>query len=657
VLIQSSLFGGIDDNEVINSAIDKTILEMYTKDVKKGDVIIKQGDLGDALYIVEWGEFDIIVDEEIILEDEEEPRKERKTVGVINKGECVGESALMYSTKRNATIKANKPSRVWVMDSAQFYRIRDLIKELINNKLEVTQNFLTKIPLFSKMKQHELMNLTQACREVKFKAGQILVDKKKKPEEDLFIIRQGTAWVVRDRRNSIAICKEEFLSEEDTFMRKMLNSEPLSQVKAKSDMQCLKISKDDFDMLVAPYLNKHNEDGDSSDEDSEPTEAAELPKDVSNRVPFELTDFKPIVLAGVGSFGYVVLVKVEKSEDKKEVAPPALALDDGDEDEDEKPDEVEKEEKQMEEKEDEKKESNPKVYALKLVEKTKAINTGQTEHMKNERRVMFLLDSPFIVKLYATYKDETYVYFLLESVLGGELFTLLRRERSFAEPVARFYMGCVVLAFEHMHSHSIIYRDLKPENLLIDKYGYLKLTDFGFAKKRNQTTSLCGTPDYLAPELIQGLVQNFGVDWWCLGVLLFEMLVGRVPFRDTEKMKMYEHILKSRPVVPAYITIDAQDLIFKLLDKNSYKRLGSGPKGAKDIKAQNWFSKEFEDNKEFEFSWPKLEERSNKAPYVPELESEEDCRHFDIQQEISGETPLIESLGGDPSVFDWAEEF
>jgi len=524
----------------------------------------------------------------------------------------------MYSTKRNATIKATVNSRVWVMDSAQFYRIRDLIKELSNKKLKENQSFLSKIPIFSKMKQHELMNLTQACREIKFKPGQILVDKKQKPEEDLFIIRQGTAWVVRDRRNSIAICQEEEVAEGDIFMRKMLHSDPLSRVKASSHMQCLKISKDDFDMLVAPYLNDPEGEG-KSDDESEPstTGEVELPRDVKNRVPYKLEDFQPIVVAGVGSFGHVVLVKVEK--------------------------------------EDENKEKKTEVYALKVVEKNKAINTGQTEHMKNERRVMFLLDSPFIVKLYATYKDETCVFFLLESVLGGELFSLLRKQLSFNEPVARFYLGCVVLAFEHMHDHNIIYRDLKPENLLIDKQGYVKLTDFGFAKKRNQTTSLCGTPDYLAPELIQGLVQNFGVDWWCLGVFLFEMLIGRVPFRDTEKMKMYEHILHSRPIIPNYVHIEGQDLIHKLLDKNAYRRLGSGPKGAKEVKAHPWFSKVFKDM--LGFTWPKLEGRTNQAPYVPELESDEDDRHFEVQQDMAGETALHESLQGDPTIYDWCEEF
>merc|ERR1712048_176072 len=122
---------------------------------------------------------------------------------------------------------------------------------------------------------------------------------------------------------------------------------------------------------------------------------------------------------------------------------------------------------------------------------------------KNERAVMLSLHSPFIVKLFGTYQDLTKVYFLMEAVLGGELFTVLRYNRKFSERTSRFYAGCCVLAFEHMHSKNIIYRDLKPENLLLDEKGFIKITDFGFAKKRNNTCTLCGTPEYLAPEVIR----------------------------------------------------------------------------------------------------------------------------------------------------------
>merc|ERR1719411_1665910 len=152
---------------------------------------------------------------------------------------------------------------------------------------------------------------------------------------------------------------------------------------------------------------------------------------------------------------------------------------------------------------------------------------------------MTLLDNDFTVRLEATYQDKTRVYFLMEAVLGGELFTVLRFNRKFSERTAKFYAGCCVLAFEHMQSKNILYRDLKPENLLLTDKGYIKLTDFGFAKKRNTTTTLCGTPEYIAPEMIRNWIQGFGVDWWALGILLYEIIFGHTPFRDDKERVAY----------------------------------------------------------------------------------------------------------------------
>merc|ERR1712241_1140506 len=144
-------------------------------------------------------------------------------------------------------------------------------------------------------------------------------------------------------------------------------------------------------------------------------------------------------------------------------------------------------------------------------------------------------------------KTHLAIYFLTEVVLGGELFTVLRYNRKFDKHATRFYCACVVMALEHLHSMDIIYRDLKPENLLLNSRGYLQLTDFGFAKKRNTTCTLCGTPQYLAREVIHNWVQSFACDWWALGVLLYEMVVGHAPFEDDENTKMYEKILVYEP--------------------------------------------------------------------------------------------------------------
>jgi len=603
VLIKCELFQ--DAFSASEYAVDAMIKEMYTQDVKENEILVRQGDVGDAFFLVEYGKLDVLVRQEKGAGGECETIK----VAEIKAGETVGEAALMYNTKRTATLQATKLTRVWIMDADQFHKIRILIRDFKKKRFAEQQKFLKTIPLFSRFKQRELMDLTQACHEVKFHPGETIISKEDNTDNDMYIIREGTAWVVRDRKKSISICQDEEVREGDYFMRMMRKNEDLASVKASSKVYCLKIRKDDFDFLASPYLVASDSlSSDSSDrEDDE-----ELPADWKNRVSYGLDDFEPLAVAGVGSFGHVVLVKVHKGEKKE-------------------------------------------VFALKLVEKNKAINMGQCGHMKNERRVMFMMDNPFIVKLYATYQDEMCVYFLQERVLGGEIFTLLRRETTFNESTARFYFGCVVLALEYMHSLDIIYRDLKPENLLITAKGYLKVTDFGFAKKRNQSTSLCGTREYLAPELITEGIQNFGVDWWCSGIFLYEMLIGQVPFRDSENRKLYEDILVSTPKFPNWVTIQSQELIHRLLEKNSFRRLGSGPRGAADIKQQNWFKLQFKEDVE-EFDWDKLEACTLKAPYEPELTSDEDCHHFDEFLEPKQETTKLTS-SFDPSLYEWCKEF
>jgi len=613
ILVKCSLFKGVYCDDVASNAIIGTIKEMYTYDLKNGEILVRQGDIGDAFFLVEYGGLDVLVEQK--TEDGRHGRTEIIKVAEIKEKETVGETALMYNTKRSATLKATQPTRVWIMEAKHFHKIRYLIKDLTNKKVNEQQKFLSRIPLFFGMKPHELTNLTQACHEVTFKPGETIISGDKSTDDDWYIIKKGKAWVVRDRRNSIAICRGQEVGKGDYFMRKIFQKEDLRTLEASSNVQCLRIPKEDFDFLVSPYLNKYNDKHGDLHSESSYTDTGsdeELPKNFENRVTYKLEDFTDIAIAGVGSFGRVKLVKAGEGPEKR-------------------------------------------VFALKEVEKNKAINMNQSEHMKNERRAMFMMDSPFIVKLFATYQDSTCVYFLLEKVLGGELFHLLRKFKSFNESMSRFYTGCVVLALEHVHSHGIVYRDLKPENLLITRSGYIKVTDFGFAKKRNQSTSFCGTPAYLAPELITGGVQNFGVDWWCLGIFLFEMLVGHVPFNDSESRKQHEDILTSSPKLPNCVTWESQELIHGLLEKNAFRRLGSSPRGAGDIKKHCWFGHSFREDKE-PFDWNRLQVSKLSAPYKPYLLNDEDIRYLSSSsQKVQQNTELSRDF--DLSLFQWCKEF
>jgi len=238
---------------------------------------------------------------------------------------------------------------------------------------------------------------------------------------------------------------------------------------------------------------------------------------------------------------------------------------------------------------------------------------------------------------------------LMEAVLGGELFYLLKFNQKFPEKTARFYAANVILAFEHIHSKNVIFRDLKPENLLIAPNGYLKVVDFGFAKTRNDSCTLCGTPQYLAPEIITCSNQSFAVDWWTLGVLIYEMVIGHPPFLDDVNVKMYEKILSAAVEFPAKprMSRTGQDLVNSLLRKHPYKRLGCGLCGARDIEQHAWFS---------DFDWKQMRKQQMEPPYIPKIASKKDVSNFEY---FPPEQPPQEQLLSDQTgkLFAWCNEF
>jgi len=229
----------------------------------------------------------------------------------------------------------------------------------------------------------------------------------------------------------------------------------------------------------------------------------------------------------------------------------------------------------------------------------------------------------------------------LEPSMGGELFTILRARMFFEDDTARFYAGCVVLAFEYMHSMDIIYRDLKPENLLLDSRGFLKVTDFGFAKEvHGRTHTLCGTPDYLAPEIVQGKGHGKGVDWWTLGILIYEMIASSPPFYDNEQMVTYQKIVAGVVTFPAHFCAEAKSIVKKLLHPKPTKRLGVVKGGARVIKFHPWF-------KGFDFK--ALVNQKMKPPIVPKIKNDKDLSNFEDYGDDGAQIPLY--TGKD----DWEE--
>ncbi|KAI9247325.1 camp-dependent protein kinase 9 [Sporodiniella umbellata] len=262
-----------------------------------------------------------------------------------------------------------------------------------------------------------------------------------------------------------------------------------------------------------------------------------------------------------------------------------------------------------------------KYYAMKVLKKSEVVRLKQVEHLLSEKEILASIRFPFVVDLFCTFQDDTNLYMLLEYVVGGELFTHLRRAGRFTNDMTRFYASEIVLAIEYLHSKDIIYRDLKPENLLIDHQGHIKITDFGFAKKvEDRTWTLCGTPEYLAPEIIQSKGHGKAVDWWALGILIFEMLAGYPPFFDDNSYGIYEKILMGKVQFSSHFDILAKDLLKRLLVSDRSKRLGNLKGGSEDVKRHKWFRG---------VDWIGLLEKNVRAPIIPPYSHPGDTSNFE----------------------------
>ncbi|KAL2888059.1 cAMP-dependent protein kinase type 2 [Ceratocystis lukuohia] len=233
---------------------------------------------------------------------------------------------------------------------------------------------------------------------------------------------------------------------------------------------------------------------------------------------------------------------------------------------------------------------NTRFYAIKVLKKAQVVRMKQVEHTNDERKMLGEVKHPFLITLWGTFQDPKNLYMVMDFVEGGELFSLLRKSGRFPNPVAKFYAAEVVLALEYLHSRNIIYRDLKPENLLLDRHGHLKITDFGFAKRvPDKTWTLCGTPDYLAPEVVSSKGYNNG-----------------------SPMKIYENILRGTVNYPVYVNSDARDLLERLITANLTKRLGNLYGGSQDVKEHRWFA---------EVTWDRLARKDIDAPYIPPVKA------------------------------------
>jgi len=248
-------------------------------------------------------------------------------------------------------------------------------------------------------------------------------------------------------------------------------------------------------------------------------------------------------------------------------------------------------------------------YALKMMKKGEILRLKQTDHVISEIKVMLSLDYPLIAKLYGFQQDERYLYLLQEYIPGGELYSYLKSQGKLSVSSAMFYTAQIVLLLQYLHSKSIVYRDLKPENLLLASNGYLRLIDFGLAKFiKSRTFTHCGTPEYMAPEILLNKGYGFSVDWWGLGILLYEMVSGVDPFKDDDPMQIYQQILKGKIRFIRGTDKYTKDLIKHFLVADVNTRYGCTEGGVETVKAHKFFAG---------MDFKKLAEEKIKASYIP----------------------------------------
>lgn len=573
----------IECNEFLGHLSPANIVEivdyMYAVEFKKDTVIIKEGDVGSRMYVLEEGKVEVT--------------KEGHRLCTMSPGKVFGELAILYNCTRTASVKAVSLCKLWTIERTVFQGIV-MRTELLRQKQRI--ELLRSVPRFKKSSDDLIRKLADAVYEVHYDSG-ICVAKQGSKEESLFILTKGKA---KETKKPVAGKEEVTLrifGPGDCYGEGCLDA--CEEVRAsslfaveKDGIDCIKLDRE----LYLQVMDQNDADLKANELISDVHRSSAIDSSLAN---VRLSDLVIITTIGVGGFGRVELVQIK-----------------GD---------------------------TSKSYALKQMKKSHIVETRQEEHIMNEKTIMSEARCDFIVRLHLTFRDSKYVYMLLEVCLGGELWALLRDRNNFDDTAARFYSACVIEGISYLHTRGIVYRDLKPENLLLDANGYIKLVDFGFAKKigsGHKTWTFCGTPEYVAPEIILNKGHDTSADLWSLGILIYELLVGGPPFSGGEPMKTYNLALKGIATIefPKKINRNAQNVIKKLCKNDPFDRLGYGLNGFKDLCKHKWFDG---------FSWDALRSRVMKAPFTPKIKGASDASNFDSYPADETSTPPDDNTGWD----------
>uniref|UniRef100_T1IS67 cGMP-dependent protein kinase n=1 Tax=Strigamia maritima TaxID=126957 RepID=T1IS67_STRMM len=606
---------------------------MYLKHFPQGSLVIQEGEPGSHLYVSADGELMV--------------KKDGSVLGKMGSGKAFGELAILYNCTRTASVEALTESNVWCLDRRVFQMIvmktgierqeeyiTHLRRYIVNRKVceafphtcitgycrmscdldetskyvaryirakkENTQicgieKFTFSVPLLQDLRSETLAKIADVVEVEFYPSGDYIV-RQGMTGDTFFIISNGSVKITQrfateDDEEEIRILQKGDYFGEQALLRE--DCRTANVIALPPGVECLTLDRESFKELIGDVRELRDKDyGDQiRNLQRPPSSVGSLLEMEGDIAEIQFSELEIVATLGVGGFGRVELVQFVTDCNR--------------------------------------------TFALKCLTKQHILETRQQEHLYSEKNIMMACRSPFIARLYKTFKDRKYVYMLMEACLGGEVWTILRDRGHFDDPTTRFYTACVVEALEYLHARGIIYRDLKPENLLLNSCGYAKLVDFGFSKRLRsgqKTWTFCGTPEYVAPEIILNKGHDRAVDYWSLGVLMFELFVGVPPFSAADPMKTYNIILKGIDMIdfPRHVNRHAQSLIKRLCRDSPSERLGYQKNGISDIKKHKWFQG---------FDWDGLKSRTMPAPILPQVSSAVDTSNFDCYPRQTASAP------------------
>jgi serine/threonine protein kinase/CRP-like cAMP-binding protein len=570
-----------------NEQIGKLAGALDSCSFEADEYIIRQGDTGDCFYIIEDGQ--------VKCTQMKSSGREVELL-TLRAGDYFGEMALMLDESRHANCIAVGKVKCLSLDRVKFDMLLGPVQDVLARRMRI--RILQSVPLLSRLPESKLVRLAGVMRVQAF-ADKAYIIRQGEEGSRFYIINEGEVKCTRTDANGqeeelIRLTPQEFFGE-----RALITNEPRkANVIAMGPVECLVLERKNFQALLSDVQADLQQE--MSRRESSNTTASEETVVAGPSTNYRFEDLRMMRTIGTGTFGRVKVVQHVPS---------------------------------------------GAVCALKCMNKTEVVASHQEKNIMAEKNLLFECSScPFVLALLQTYNHPNQIFMLMEFIQGGELWSYIYEKTDtvprcsaggFEMSAVKFYAGNVLLAFKHLHDKGIAYRDLKPENLLIDHLGYIKVIDFGFAKKfpfmkngqkQDKTYTLCGTPEYLAPEIVMSKGYDKSVDYWAFGCLVYELFLSRTPFQADYTTKIFQNIVAAEKNLSFPPKIDPQlvAIVKKLLTINPTFRLGNLNGGTTDIMNDPFFST---------LDWNALKQRTVRAPYVPPIGNPLDSSNFDEYEE------------------------